>query len=111
MTLNTSEIVLIPYPYTDLSTTKRRPVLVLLPPDLHGDFLAAPITSQAGHADEMALTNADLVAGQWPRSSWVRTSRLFSLHESSVVRALGTIQPEAFARIRARICASLGCCP
>ena len=107
--LTASEIVLIPYPFTDLSAEKRRPVLVLLPPDGRGDFLAAPITSQMGHADEFALNDADLLVGQWPKPSWLRTTRLFSLHESRVVKTLGQVHPVAFARIHQTICARLGC--
>jgi mRNA interferase MazF len=109
--LSASEIVLIPYPFTDLSAEKRRPVMVYLPPDAYGDFLAAPITSQMGHADEYALSDTDLQAGHWPKSSWVRTARLFSLHESRVVRTLGQLHPDAFAKIRRAICSSLGCHP
>ena len=45
------EVVLIPFPYTDLATAKRRPVLVLRAEDSFGDFLAAAITSQSGHRD------------------------------------------------------------
>jgi mRNA interferase MazF len=107
--LNASEIVLIPYPFTDLSAEKRRPVLVVLPPDAWGDFLAAPITSQLGHADEFALSNADLLAGQWPKPSWLRTARLFSLHESRVVKTLGQLHPAAFSRVHQSICIRLGC--
>ena len=41
-----SEIVLLPIPFTDLSASKRRPVLVLKAGNARGDFLAAQITSQ-----------------------------------------------------------------
>ena len=41
-----SEIVLLPFPFSDLSSTKLRPVLVLLASNLQGDFLAAQVTSQ-----------------------------------------------------------------
>ncbi|WDN90529.1 hypothetical protein BuS5_03500 [Desulfosarcina sp. BuS5] len=34
-----SEIIGIPFPFTDLSTRKRRSVLVLTNPDRRGDFI------------------------------------------------------------------------
>lgn len=38
MMLSPSDIVQIPFPYSDLSHQKRRPVLLLTAPDAFGDF-------------------------------------------------------------------------
>ena len=39
MTLSPSDVVMSPFPYTDLKTSKRRLVLVLRAADEYGDFL------------------------------------------------------------------------
>ena len=39
------DLVGIPFPYSDLTTKKRRPVLVLTAPDRHGDFMGLAVTS------------------------------------------------------------------
>ena len=62
MMLNRSDIVQIPFPFSDLSCRKQRPVLLLCAPDAYGDFLAVAITSQAGHEDGVALQNGWSVA-------------------------------------------------
>ncbi len=103
------EVVLIPFPYTDLATTKRRPVLVLRPADGFGDFLAAAVTSHAGHVDALTLTQRDLREGVLPKPSYVRTTKLYTLNERIVVRRFGTLTSEAFTRIHTAICAALGC--
>lgn len=103
------EIVLIPFPYTDLSTTKRRPVLVLRPADGFGDFLAVAVTSHAGHVDALALAQMDLQEGLLPKPSYVRATKLYTLNERVVARRFGTLLPEAFTRYHAAICAALGC--
>lgn len=103
------EVVLIPFPYTDLATTKRRPVLVLRPPDSFGDFLAAAVTSHAGHIDALALTQTDLQEGVLPKLSFVRTTKLYTLNERVVVHRFGTLLPKAFTRFHAAICTALGC--
>lgn len=51
--LKRSDIVQIPFSFSDLTHLKRRPVLLLTEPDAFGDFLAVAVTSQAGHDDAM----------------------------------------------------------
>ncbi len=111
MTLKRSDIVQIPFPFSDLTRQKRRPVLLLSMPDMFGDFLAAAITSQAGHDDAVSLRDEDLVEGQLPKVSWVRATRLFSLNRDIVIVKLGNLKPEAFERIHEEICVKLGCQP
>jgi mRNA interferase MazF len=38
------DLLLVPFPFTDLSATKRRPVLALTDADSYGDFVALPVT-------------------------------------------------------------------
>lgn len=111
MMLNRSDIIQIPYPFSDLTRQKHRPVLLLNAPDTFGDFLAAAITSQAGHDDAVALQNDDLVGGSLPKTSWVRATRLFSLNRDTVIVKLGNLKPDAFKRNHAEICVRLGCQP
>ncbi|MGA8147205.1 MAG: hypothetical protein WB870_06450 [Gallionellaceae bacterium] len=69
--LNRSDIVQIPFPFSDLTHQKCRPVLLLTAPDAFGDFLAAAVTSQAGHDDAIALQDDDIVEGHLPKTSWI----------------------------------------
>jgi hypothetical protein len=39
-------LLLVPFPFTDLSAAKRRPVLALTAPDSYGDFIALRVTSR-----------------------------------------------------------------
>ena len=41
------DLLLVPYPFSDLSASKRRPVLALTSPDSYGDFIALQVTSRA----------------------------------------------------------------
>jgi mRNA interferase MazF len=36
------DLLLVPFPFSDLSATKRRPVLALTASDSYGDFIALP---------------------------------------------------------------------
>lgn len=111
MMLKRSDIVQIPFPFSDLTHQKRRPVLLLTAPDTFGDFLAAAVTSQAGHDDAILLQDDDIVEGRLPKASWIRATRLFSLNRDAVIVTLGNLKPEAFERIHGEICVRLGCKP
>jgi len=43
------DLLLVPFPFSDLSAAKRRPVLALTTPDAYGDFIALPVTSRPQH--------------------------------------------------------------
>ena len=83
---NRGELVLIPYPFTNLSAQKRRPVLVLTKPDSLGDFIALPVTSRGYHEKSIVITG-ELKTGQLPKSSWVRTDRIVTLNSSLVIKS------------------------
>lgn len=50
MKLDACSIVLVPFPYTDLSASKKRPVLLLTDTNARGDFIAMALTSSALNA-------------------------------------------------------------
>ncbi|MEA3277767.1 MAG: hypothetical protein U9Q81_21295 [Pseudomonadota bacterium] len=58
-----SEIVLLLFPFTDLSATKRRPVLVLKEGNAQGDFLAVQTTSQMRYRPVLSLITEDFEPG------------------------------------------------
>jgi len=107
--LKRSDIIQIPFSFSDLTHQKLRPVLLLTLPDAFGDFLAVAIISQAGHDDAIQLQDDDIANGRLPKTSWIRGTKLFSLNRESVVVELGTLRPEAFERIHGEICVMLGC--
>jgi mRNA interferase MazF len=54
------DLLLVPYPFSDLSATKRRPVLVLMTPDRYGDFIALPVTSRPQTEHGLPVAASDL---------------------------------------------------
>lgn len=71
------DVVVIPFPFSDLSATKRRPALVLatLPGD---DVILCQITSQARTTPAvMPIVAADFTRGGLNRDNYVRPERLF----------------------------------
>jgi mRNA interferase MazF len=106
-----ADLVLLPFPFSDLSASKRRPVLILTDPDAQGDFVACPITSRAGWSHGRLLSQNELVAGTLPLVSWVRTDKVVTLHIGLIVRHFGRVTKEARSMIAADVCRFLDLSP
>src|SRR3954462_11775989 len=85
------DLLLVPFPFSDLSATKRRPVLALTTPDSYGDFIALPVTSRPQTEHGLLIAASDLVTGSRPAMSWVRTNRIVTLNTSVVVKTVGRV--------------------
>lgn len=79
-------LVLLPFPFTDPTSSKFRPVLVLTNPDGYGDFIGMAVTSKQHHDNAIAIQNESLSQGQLPKPSWIRTDRVVSLNASLVIK-------------------------
>ena len=104
-----SDIVLLPFPFTDLSASKKRPVLILRAPNFQGDFLAVPITSQSGYENSLALQQDDLILGFLPKISYVRPDKLVTLNECLVIQRIGKLSDITFSRIHRAVCLNANC--
>jgi mRNA interferase MazF len=87
--LERGDLLLVPFPFTDLSAAKRRPVLALTAADGYGDFIALPVTSRPQSEHALPITGADLASGSLPVAGWIRTNRVVTLNNRLVVKTLG----------------------
>jgi mRNA interferase MazF len=102
------DLLLVPFPFTDLSAVKRRPVLAVTASDSYGDFNALPVTSRPQTEHGLALTAADLVSGSLPTASWIRTNRVVTLNASLVVKTVGRVSDAVVSAAIARLYAYIG---
>ena len=102
------DLLLVPFPFTDLSAAKRRPVLALTAADSYGDFIALPVTSRPLREHAVPLTTADLVIGMLPAPSWIRTDRIVTLNASLVVRTFGQVADRIVAAAVEEFCKHIG---
>jgi mRNA interferase MazF len=77
--LQVAEIVLIPFPFTDLTTQKKRPILIISEVDENNDFIALAITSKQKENNVVHLTNQQLTTGSLPKESRIRTDKVLHL--------------------------------
>jgi mRNA interferase MazF len=85
------DVVLILFPYSDLSQAKRRPALVIADVGM-GDFVLCQITSKS-YADRLAipLPESDFAEGGLKRESFVRIGKLFTANSSIISGVAGSL--------------------
>lgn len=95
----TGAVVLVPFPFSDLSQSRLRPAIVLAGVG-RGDWILCQITSNA-YADRRSieLTNMDFYSGSLRVTSYVRPGKIFTANQSLLVSEAGNLRAEAFQRV------------
>jgi mRNA interferase MazF len=106
--LERGDLLLVPFPFTDLSAAKRRPVLALTALDGFGDFIALPVTSRPQAENGISLLAADLVRRRLPAPSWVRTDRIVTLNATLIVKTIGQVSARVVDAAVKQFCAGIG---
>lgn len=93
------EVVLVRFPFSDLSQTKLRPAICLAPVG-RGDSILCQITSQ-GYGDPLAiaLVSTDFVSGGLRQASYARPGKLFTAHRSLGAACVGQLSDAAIRRV------------
>ena len=88
-----------PFPFTDLSGSKRRPALVLS--DLRGDdIILCQITTQpSDDLFALPIRSEDFVSGTLPQGSFIRPARIFTAEKTIILRKACTITPELMNKV------------
>lgn len=89
------DIVLVPFPFTDLTTTKKRPALIISPDSFNQfnqDLVLAAITSQPIEEQySVLLHKSDLRVGKLLKTSVVRATKIFTIHSMLIVKRIGAL--------------------
>jgi len=106
------EILLVPAPFTDLSSHKRRPVLVLSKQEYNiqaEDLIVAAITSVIDTKTYAVMfSNADMAEGNLKVDSCIRADKIYTLSQALVVKRFGRVKPEIVDTVKAMIIDVIG---
>lgn len=94
------QVVVLPFPFSDLSQSKFRPALLLADAG-RGDWIACQITSNP-YADPRAIEFASSAfrLGGLQRTSYARPTKLFTANEKLFSYSPGTLHPENLSAVR-----------
>jgi mRNA interferase MazF len=106
------DILLVPLPFTDLSSQKRRPVLVLSKDeynDTMDDLVVVAITSNIDSKKYIVLlTNNDMADGTLRLDSCIRADKIYTLSQNIVVKRFGKVNSEIIDTAKVKISEMLG---
>ena len=83
------DIVLIPFPYSDLTLSKKRPALIISNKKMNKlqDKICCLITTKP-HKDDLKITKSSFEEGTLPFQSFVKPHRIFTLEENIIIKKL-----------------------
>ncbi len=92
---NQGDILLIPIPFRDLKTHKKRPVLVLSNSDYNSnnqDILVAAVTSNLEQNEyAVTITSDELDEGEIKYESVIRADKIYSLSQAIILKRFGSV--------------------
>ena len=98
------DVVVLPFPFADLSASKKRPALVIAPIQTHQDVILCMITSKTTRdSSAIVITENDFEQGRLPQESNVRPNRLFTADASIILRKAGKLSPAKIEEVVAEI--------
>ena len=85
------DIVLIPFPYSDLTGAKRRPAMIVSNSNLKGEDKICCLVTSNKPKDGILISKDSLDEGKLPFKSWIKPHRIFTIDERFIIRKLARV--------------------
>ncbi len=95
-------LVLLPFPFSDQSGKKVRPVIILSNSSyntISQDVIVIAVTSNISLPNSVLITNDDLVEGFLKTNSCAKVDSVLKIHQSLIIKNIGRISVEKYKRI------------
>lgn len=92
-------VVLVPFPFSDLSQAKLRPAVVLAESG-RGDWILCQVTSNPyGDVQAIKLTDVSFATGSLRTTSYARPGKLFTANRDLMTAQVGMLKANVFKQI------------
>ena len=111
MELKCADIVLCKFYFSDLKTSKKRPVLVFKNNLPFNDFIAMPISSKIDNvqSDEFIIDNDSFEYGGVPKKSKLMVRKIFVVSKDVVLKKYGKLLQSSFDKYHLEFCKYYSC--
>ena len=98
------DVVVLPFPFSDLSASKRRPALVVAQGE-YGDVILCQITSKPKRgAESVEVRDKDFQEGKLKITSYIRPRKIFTADLGLILYRIGRIKKEKAGEVEDAIC-------
>ena len=101
---NQRDIVLIPIPFTDLTSQKKRPAVVISNDNYnsnHEDVIVVALTSNVEPRDfTIMLSNDSMEEGSLKVTSMIRVDKIYTLNKSIIIKTFGRVKSDILSKIK-----------
>jgi len=104
MSCKVGDIILIQFPFTDLLSAKKRPVLVVKDENEYGDIVCFQITSNAKQNNLFEINIDHLAEGELKLRSFVKYDKCFTISTQNADKKLAQINPISLEKIKKMFC-------
>ena len=95
------EIILIPFPFTNLTDTKIRPCLVLIEAEF--DVTVSFITTQTGWDDKASLQISPTVTNGLKKPSLIRLNKFATIDKELIIGKIGALNKEEMNSVNLKL--------
>jgi len=97
------DIVLIPFPYSDLTGAKKRPAMIVSNSNLKGDDKICCLVTSNKPKDGILISRGSFNGGKLPFKSWIKPHRIFTIDERFIIRKLTRVVDGICEQVKSKI--------
>lgn len=111
MDINVGDILLCKFYFSNLQTSKNRPVLVFKDNLPFNDFVGLPISSKTLklQSDEIIITNQSLSDGVLPVESKIMLRKVFVISKENPIKKYGALNEKSLIDVKSAFCDYFEC--
>jgi len=107
MNVQQKELVLLPYPFSNLKERKVRPALIISNNTFNKkstDCIMVPLTTVIRDVDySILLKQEDLTSGKLLKLSRIRVDKVFAVEKNLIIMKIGTVNNHVFSKIKKEV--------
>lgn len=104
MSYKIGNIVLVKFPFTNLKSAKKRPVLIIKDENNLGDIVCFQITSNENQTSILKIETNDFENEVLPLNSYVKYDKCFTLGSSIIDKQIASVNRDFLDKLKTYFC-------